>query len=149
MKDDTYWMTKALALAERAQAEGEVPVGALIVLDNTIIGEGWNSSINQHDPSAHAEIQALRAACLSKKNYRLPHATLYVTLEPCAMCAGAMVHARIAQLVFAATEPKTGAVGSCLDLFHTPNFNHRVQVRQGVLAEQSSQLLRQFFRNKR
>lgn len=147
--DDIYWMTKALVLAERAQAEGEVPVGALIVRDNEIIGEGWNRPIGQHDPSAHAEIQALRAACLQEENYRLPNTTLYATLEPCVMCAGAMIHARIAHLVFAAAEPKTGAAGSCIDLFNIPNINHRVTIRQGVLADKSTQLLRQFFRNRR
>ncbi len=149
MKDDAYWMSRALTLAERAQAEGEVPVGALIVHNDTVIGEGWNNPIRQHDPSAHAEIQAIRAACLQMQNYRLPDTTLYVTLEPCAMCAGAMIHARITQLVFATHEPKTGAAGSCMDLFNTPNLNHNIQVRHGVLAEKSSQLLRQFFRARR
>jgi tRNA(adenine34) deaminase len=149
MNDDTHWMAQALKLAERAQTEGEVPVGALIVQDNHIIGEGWNRPITQHDPSAHAEIQALRAACLHIQNYRLPDTTLYVTLEPCIMCAGAMIHARISQLVFATMEPKTGAVMSSLDLFNAPNINHQVQVRHGILADESSQLLRQFFREKR
>ena len=149
MHDDAYWMALALKLAKHAQAEGEVPVGAVIVRDNEIIGEGWNRPINQHDPTAHAEIQALRAACLHEQNYRLPGATMYITLEPCAMCAGAIVHARVSHLVFAATEPKTGAAGSCLDVFNTPNFNHRVQVSHGMLAEESSQLLRQFFKSRR
>ncbi len=149
MNDDAYWMAKTLMLAERAQTEGEVPVGALIVHNDTLIGEGWNSPILQHDPSAHAEIQAIRAACQQLQNYRLPDATLYVSLEPCAMCAGAIIHARIAHLVFATTEPKTGAAGSSINLFDAPNINHSVQVRQGVLAEESSELLRQFFRARR
>ncbi|PHS33074.1 MAG: tRNA adenosine(34) deaminase TadA [Methylophaga sp.] len=146
---DEYWMEKALVLAEQAQQQGEVPVGAIIVRDDTIIGQGWNQPIINNDPTAHAEIQALRAASKNAANYRLPDATLYATLEPCVMCAGAIIHARIKRLVFAATEPKTGAAGSCFDIFNTPQLNHHVKCEHGILAEQSSELLRTFFRSRR
>ncbi|MBL1320061.1 MAG: tRNA adenosine(34) deaminase TadA [Methylophaga sp.] len=146
---DEYWMEKALLLAEQAQQQGEVPVGAIIVRDDEILGEGWNQPIVSNDPTAHAEIQALRAASKQAENYRLPDATLYVTLEPCVMCAGAIIHTRIKRLVFAATEPKTGAAGSCFDIFNAPQLNHHVNCEHGVLAEQSSQLLRTFFRSRR
>jgi len=149
MTNDEKWMAHALTLAEKAQSEGEVPVGAIVVLNNEIIGEGWNQPIGSNDPTAHAEIQALRAACQHVDNYRLPDATLYITLEPCIMCAGAIVHARIAQVVFAATEPKTGAAGSCFDIFNAPQLNHKVTCKQGVLADKSSTLLRLFFRSRR
>ena len=149
MKNDAYWMARALELAQQAEAEGEVPVGALIIKDNKILGEGWNHPIISHDPTAHAEIHALRAACQQVQNYRLPGSTLYVTLEPCVMCAGAIVHARIERLVFAAKEPKAGAAGSCFDVFNTQQLNHLVSCEQGVLAEQSSTLLRNFFRSRR
>jgi tRNA(adenine34) deaminase len=149
MKSDEFWMEKALALADKAQQQGEVPVGAIIVRDNELIGEGWNQPIVNHDPTAHAEIQALRAASQQANNYRLPDATLYVTLEPCVMCAGAIVHARIKRLVFATTEPKTGAAGSCFDIFNTAQLNHHVTCEHGVHAEQSSELLRTFFRSRR
>jgi len=149
MKNDTYWMSRALELAQQAEAEGEVPVGAVIVRDDVILGEGWNRPIVSHDTTAHAEIQALRAACQQAQNYRLPKSTLYVTLEPCLMCAGAIVHARIDRLVFAAKEPKTGAAGSCFDVLNTPQLNHRVSCEHGILAEQSSTLLRNFFRIRR
>ena len=146
---DEYWMEKALLLAEQAQQQGEVPVGAIIVRDNQIIGEGWNQPITNNDPTAHAEIQALRTASKNADNYRLPDATLYATLEPCVMCAGAIIHARIKRLVFSATEPKTGAAGSCFDIFNTPQLNHHVICDHGVLAEKSSSLLRAFFRSRR
>jgi len=149
MSADEKWMRYALDLAHKAQAEGEVPVGAVIVQNDIIIGEGWNSPIARHDATAHAEIMALRHACETNQNYRLPDATLYVTLEPCLMCAGAMVHARIGRLVFATTEPKTGAVGSCLNVLSIPQLNHRIEVSQGVLAEESAELLRSFFRARR
>jgi len=149
MTDDVAWMSQALVLAQQAELQGEVPVGAVIVRDNEIIGKGWNQPILSHDPTAHAEIQALRAACQHENNYRLPGATLYVTLEPCLMCAGALVHARIERVVFAATEPKTGAAGSCFDIFNNHKLNHHVVCDSGVLAEQSGELLRQFFRSRR
>lgn len=144
-----YWMARALELARHAESEGEVPVGAVIVLDNEIIGEGWNQPISSLDATAHAEIIALRQACENQQNYRLPGACMYVTLEPCVMCAGALVHARIDTLYYATNEPKTGAAGSCVDVFNLPNLNHRVRCQSGLLAEQSSQLLRAFFRARR
>lgn len=149
LKTDTDWMQHALRLAEQARQQDEVPVGAIIVLENRIIGEGWNQPISSHDPTAHAEIQALRSACQTMQNYRLPGATLYVTLEPCVMCAGALVHARVERVVFAATEPKTGAAGSCFDIFNTPRLNHKVICEGGVLADESGELLRDFFRARR
>ncbi len=149
MKDDVFWMQQALNLAAQAQAAGEVPVGAIIVQDDVLLSEGFNQPISRNDATAHAEIIALQAACRKQQNYRLPGATLYVTLEPCVMCAGALVHARIERLVFAASEPKTGAAGSLLDVFSLPNLNHRIICESGVLAEQSSQLLRDFFRQRR
>jgi len=149
MSDDQYWMEHALQLAKQAEQQGEVPVGAVIVRDDVLIGEGFNQPIMNNDSTAHAEIVALRAACQHEENYRLPGSTLYVTLEPCIMCAGAIVHARIARLIFAATEPKTGAAGSCLDIFNTPTLNHHVNCEQGLLAEQSSTLIRHFFRRRR
>lgn len=149
MEKDTRWMTHALTLAEKAQQQGEVPVGAVIVLNDEIIGEGWNQPISKHDPTAHAEIQALRMACEKMNNYRLPGATLYVSLEPCIMCAGAIVHARIQRVLFSASEPKTGAAGSCINIFNIEQLNHKVQYEQGLLAAQSSQLLRDFFKARR
>lgn len=149
MLDDEYWMRQALLLAQQAEQHGEVPVGAVIVLDDQIIGSGWNQPICQNDPTAHAEIVALRAACLQQQNYRLPNATMYITLEPCIMCAGAIVHARIERIVFAATEPKTGAAGSCFDVFNTSRLNHHVKCESGLLADESSAILKTFFRAKR
>lgn len=149
MSDDTRWMQRALALAQHAEAQGEVPVGAVIVLDGQIIGEGWNQPISGQDSTAHAEIMALRQACQNLNNYRLPGADMYVTLEPCVMCAGALVHARIRRLFYATAEPKTGAAGSCVDVFSLPNLNHRVELSSGLLADESSQLLRRFFRARR
>ena len=143
------WMSRALDLARRAEAEGEVPVGAVVVLNNECIGEGWNRPIGAHDPTAHAEIQALRAASQASGNYRLPGATLYVTLEPCLMCAGAMVHARIAQLVFGARDPKAGAAGSVFSILQSDRLNHRVQVVEGVAAGECSALLQLFFQARR
>jgi len=149
MKNDQYWMARALELAKHAEQQGEIPVGAVIVRDGTVLGEGWNQPISQHDSTAHAEIQALRAACAHVENYRLPDATLYVTLEPCIMCAGAIVHARIKRVVYATKEPKTGAVGSCFDIFNTQQLNHYVHCEHGVLADESTQLLHDFFRSRR
>jgi len=149
MKSDQYWMTHALELAKQAEQQGEVPIGAVIIRDDEILGEGWNQPITQYDSTAHAEIQALRAACVHVENYRLPGATLYVTLEPCIMCAGAIVHARIERVVYATKEPKTGAVGSCFDIFNTQQLNHYVHCEHGVLADESTQLLQDFFRSRR
>ena len=146
---DLRWMQCALDLAARARTQGEVPVGALVVLDGIVVGEGWNRPIGSHDASAHAEINALRDAGARLGNYRLPGATLYVTLEPCVMCAGAIVHARIAQVVYGADDPKTGAAGSVFDTLLSDRHNHRVQVRAGVLADRAGDLLREFFRERR
>ena len=142
-------MCHALELARRAQAVDEVPVGALLVRDDQIIGEGWNVSITSHDPSAHAEIRALRAAANSISNYRLPDTTLYVTLEPCVMCAGAIIHARVQRVVFGARDPKTGAAGSVFTILNSDQHNHGVQITEGILAEECGQLLTDFFRARR
>ena len=146
---DTQRMLRALELARYAEAAGEVPVGALVVLGDEVIGEGWNQPITLHDPTAHAEIVALRAAAANKKNYRLIEATLYVTLEPCAMCAGAIVQARVARVVYGASDPKAGAAGSVFNLLESSVLNHRAQVTRGVLAEECGQLLRAFFERRR
>ncbi|MDQ3286657.1 MAG: tRNA adenosine(34) deaminase TadA [Pseudomonadota bacterium] len=148
---DEHWMRHALALATRAQDEDdEIPVGAVLVsADGVVLGEGWNRNITEHDPSAHAEIVAMRRAGLSIGNHRLLGCTLYVTLEPCAMCAMAMVHARIQRVVFGATDPKTGAAGSVFDLLGDPRHNHRVAVQGGVLAEEAASRLSAYFRAKR
>jgi len=147
---DLHWMRHALSLARRAEAEGEVPVGA-VVLDSEgeVLGEGWNRPIGSHDPSAHAEIVALRAAAQRLGNYRLPGTTLYVTLEPCLMCVGAMVHARIGRLVYGAPDPRTGAAGSAFDVLQSPQHNHRVEVTAGVLADECGAVLKKFFQKKR
>jgi len=144
-----HWMRYALTLAQRAWDEGEVPVGAVLVHDNQVIGEGWNRPIGRHDPTAHAEIMALRQGGLVLQNYRLVDTTLYVTLEPCVMCAGAMVHSRIGHLVFGARDAKTGAAGSLMDVLHHPGMNHRVEFTEGVLGEECAALLSDFFRHRR
>ncbi|EGT5709521.1 tRNA adenosine(34) deaminase TadA [Cronobacter dublinensis] len=144
-----YWMRHALTLAQRAWDEGEVPVGAVLVHDNQVIGEGWNRPIGRHDPTAHAEIMALRQGGLVLQNYRLLETTLYVTLEPCVMCAGAMVHGRIGTLVFGARDAKTGAVGSLMDITGHPGMNHQVQVIEGIMAPECSAMLSAFFRQRR
>ncbi|PCI73095.1 MAG: tRNA adenosine(34) deaminase TadA [Gammaproteobacteria bacterium] len=144
-----HWMQKALALAELAEKQGEVPVGAILVKDDEIIGQGYNQPISNHDPSAHAEIIALRNAGQKIQNYRLVDSTMYVTLEPCAMCAMAMVHARIAKIVFATKEPRTGAGGSLYQLLQHSGHNHRIEIVEGILQQQSSELLKRFFRSKR
>lgn len=149
MVDDEYWMKQALQLAEAAQANHEVPVGAVIVLNDEIIGQGANKPISSCDPTAHAEIQAIRSACLAMNNYRLPDATLYVTLEPCSMCAGAIVHARLKRVVFGAFEPKSGAVESQSCFFDAKFLNHKVQVTGGVLAEIAAQQMSDFFQLRR
>lgn len=142
-------MEDALAEARAAGARGEVPVGAVVVVDGEIVGRGRNGPIGACDPTAHAEIRALRAAASRIGNYRLPAATLYVTLEPCPMCAGAMVHARIERLVYGAPDPRTGAVGSVLDLAAHQGLNHRFAVTGGILEEECAELLRAFFRARR
>ncbi|CAK0749067.1 tRNA adenosine(34) deaminase [Gammaproteobacteria bacterium] len=143
------WMRCALKLAHRAAEQGEVPVGAVIVQKGEIIGEGWNQPIALHDPTAHAEIQALRAAASFQKNYRLPNATLYCTLEPCVMCAGAMMHARIERLIFGAYDIRYGAAVSQFGLLNTPTLNHHVAWEAGVLQEECTSLLQTFFRARR
>jgi len=147
---DLHYMRRAIELASSAESEGEVPVGALLVSNGQIIGEGWNRPIAQHDPTAHAEIIALRAAGQQVGNYRLPDTTLYVTLEPCPMCASAIIHARVARVVFGAFDPKGGAAGSVFNLLPSDQrFNHRVEVNSGVLAEVCAEQLKVFFRNRR
>ncbi|HEX4300807.1 MAG TPA: tRNA adenosine(34) deaminase TadA [Gammaproteobacteria bacterium] len=146
---DQKWMREALVLARQAEAAGEVPVGAVLVKDGTLLGAGWNQPIGAHDPTAHAEVMAMRAGAQALGNYRLTGATLYVTLEPCAMCAGALVHARVARLVYGAADPKTGAAGSVFDLTRADKLNHRLEVAGGVLAEECGTLLRAFFASRR
>ncbi len=146
---DIAFMRRAMVLAERARDLGEVPVGAVIVQGDSIVGEGCNQPITRCDPSAHAEIMALRQAGAEQKNYRLPSTTLYVTLEPCAMCVGALVHARIERLVYAATEPKAGAVISQLQLLDAQHWNHLVKVEGGLLATECSSILSEFFKQRR
>ena len=148
--EDERYMRRALQLAAHARdAENEVPVGAVLVQGDDIIGLGWNRNITLNDPSAHAEIMALRAAGEKLSNYRMPGATLYVTLEPCAMCSMALVHARIGRVVYAATDPKTGAAGSVFDTLISDRHNHRIAVEGGLLADDSSSMLREFFRARR
>jgi len=142
-------MRQAIELAARAESQGEVPVGALLVRDGKVIGEGWNQPIGLNDPSAHAEIMALRAGAQAIKNYRLVDCTLYITLEPCVMCVGAIIHARIARVVFAASDPKTGAAGSAFDLLNSEKFNHKVDISSGILAQECLEQLKSFFSRKR
>jgi tRNA(adenine34) deaminase len=146
---DEHWMAEALALARRSGARSEVPVGAVVVCDEAIVGRGGNAPIACNDPTAHAEISALREAASALANYRLPGCALYVTLEPCAMCAGAILHARLARLVFGARDPKTGACGSVIDLFAEPRLNHQTRVTPGVRANECARLLTQFFSMRR
>jgi len=147
--DDAAWMRHAFRLAERAEALGEVPVGAVVVRDDRCLAEGWNSPIGMNDPTAHAEIIALRAAGSAVGNYRLIDATLYVTLEPCVMCMGAISHARVKRLVFGAFDPKRGAVCHALNLADAPFLNHRVDWQGGVLEAECSGLLKNFFKSRR
>lgn len=142
-------MRRALSLADRAAADGEVPVGALVVREGGVLGQGWNRPVASNDPTAHAEILALREAAETIGNYRLAGCTLYVTLEPCPMCAGAMLHSRLDRVVFAAYDPRTGAAGSVFDILQSPHNLHRVQVRGGVLGEIAGERLRTFFRARR
>lgn len=146
---DEYWMRHALALAARAEAAGEVPVGAVLVLNDEIIGEGYNQPISTHDPTGHAEIIALRAGALVLQNYRLVNSTLYVTLEPCLMCAGALVHARIKRLVYGATDPKTGVITSQINAPDFSFLNHRLLCQGGLLAPACGEIVSVFFQKKR
>ena len=146
---DASFMHQALLLATRAQGEGEVPVGAVVVKDSAVVGRGFNAPISSGDPTAHAEIRALREAARNLANYRLSGCTLYVTLEPCAMCAGAILHARVARLVYGASDPKTGACGSVIDLFAENRLNHHTEVKGGVLAVEAGRQLSEFFAARR
>ena len=146
---DTNFMQHALREAHEAGAAGEVPVGAIVVVDDELLGAGQNRSIRDFDPSGHAEVVALRAACHAAQNHRLTGATLYVTLEPCAMCMGAIVQARVTRVVFGAYDPKAGAAGSVMDLSDSPAFNHRFEIMGGVLADECGALLQEFFRERR
>lgn len=147
---DVYWMAQALRLASHAASLGEVPVGAVLVHEGKVIGQGYNCPIAQHDPTAHAEIQAVRNACVQQQNYRLPEqTTLYVTLEPCTQCVGALVHARVQRVVFAATEPRAGSLVSARQLMQHGFYNHYFSYTGGVLANESRQLLRDFFKQRR
>jgi len=146
---DEDWMRYAMQLARRAEQAGEVPVGAVLVKDNRIVGQGWNLSIARHDPSAHAELQAIRQAGPVLQNYRLLDCTLYVTLEPCPMCAGALVHSRIKRLVYGATDLKAGACGSVFDLVRHPQLNHQLEVTAGALADACASQLSDFFKRRR
>ena len=148
-KTDQFWMSIAIELAKQAGESGEVPVGAVLILDDNMIGKGRNQSIELNDPSAHAEIQALREGGSKIGNYRLKGSKIYVTIEPCTMCIGALVHARIEKLIFGAREPKSGAVSCTNDILEKHSFNHRFKVIEGVLEDECSQLMRNFFRARR
>lgn len=147
--DDVLWMEQALAQARLAGEAGEVPVGAVVVKDGVVVGRGHNRNLQDHDPTAHAEMVALRQAAAHLRNHRLSGCVLFATIEPCAMCAGAMVHARVARLVYGANDPKAGAAGSVLEVVNHPRLNHRMEVTSGVLANQCSELLRAFFQSRR
>jgi len=144
-----YWMEKALVLARRAEAAGEVPVGAVLVKDGELMSEGWNQPITSHDATSHAEIMAMRDAGIKLKNYRLVDTVLYVTLEPCSMCVGAMIHARVSKVVYGASEPRTGALGGAFNLFEANKHNHVFEVEAGLMAEESKLLLQSFFQSRR
>jgi len=146
---DLFFMHHALQLAEKAYQKGEVPVGCVLVKEEKIIAEGWNQPISQHDPSAHAEVIAIRTAGQQLENYRLPNTTLYVTLEPCTMCAGLIIHARIKRLVFGASEPKTGACGSVFNILGDERYNHQLEVESGVMQKECSAIIRRFFAERR
>jgi tRNA(adenine34) deaminase len=146
---DYDYMQAALAEARKAEEAGEVPIGAVVVHNGAILATGQNRVLRDNDPTAHAEIIALRAAAAALGNYRLPGCALYATLEPCAMCAGAMIHSRLDRLVYAAPDPKAGAAGSVLEVLNHPKLNHQMQVEQGIGAEESAELLRSFFRERR
>lgn len=146
---DQQYMRMAIEQAQLAAQSGEVPVGAVLVKDGQVISKAFNKPIANHDPSAHAEMLALREAALAEENYRIPGSTLYVTLEPCAMCSGAMLHARIDRVVYGASDPKTGAAGSVLDIFASKQINHQTSVEGGIMSEECGQLLRDFFKGRR
>ena len=146
---DQQYMLMAIEQAQLAAQSGEVPVGAVLVRDGQVISKAFNKPIANHDPSAHAEMLALREAALADENYRIPGSTLYVTLEPCAMCSGAMLHARIDRVVYGAQDPKTGAAGSVLDIFSSKQINHQTSVEGGIMSEECGQLLRDFFKGRR
>lgn len=146
---DLFFMRHALQQAEKAREMGEVPVGCVIVKDEKIIAEGWNQPISQHDASAHAEVMAIRAAGQHMQNYRLPQTTLYVTLEPCTMCAGLMIHSRIQRLVFGASEPKTGACGSVFQVLSDQRHNHQIEVQGGIMQEACVEMIKRFFAERR
>ena len=146
---DEYWMQQALMLAQKAELQDEVPVGAVIVKGNQLIAEGWNQPIQNNDPSAHAELTAMRNAGQALSNYRLTDTTLYVTLEPCSMCVGAMIHARVNRLVFGAYDMRTGATGSAINLIGDAIHNHKVEVHGGVMEEECKSILQSFFRSRR
>lgn len=146
---DQQFMQQAIEQAQLAALAGEVPVGAVLVKDGQVIAKAFNKPITNHDPSAHAEMLTLRQAAQVEQNYRLPGSTLYVTLEPCAMCSGAILHARVDRVVFGATDPKTGAAGSVLDVFSSKQINHQTHVEGGIMSEECGQLLRSFFKERR
>ena len=146
---DQQYMRMAIEQAQLAAQSGEVPVGAILVKDGQVISKAFNKPITNHDPSAHAEMLALREAALAEENYRIPGSTLYVTLEPCAMCSGAMLHARIDRVVYGAPDPKTGAAGSVLDIFASKQINHQTSIEGGIMSEECGQLLRDFFKGRR
>ena len=148
-EEDIMWMRHALTLADKAESIGEVPVGACVVLNGELIGEGFNTPITDNDPSAHAELRAVKEAAAAVQNYRLIDATLYVTLEPCSMCAGMLVHARVKRVVFGAKDAKTGAAGSVMNLLQHPALNHQLEVVSGVLADECANKLSDFFRKRR
>ncbi|MCK4705167.1 MAG: tRNA adenosine(34) deaminase TadA [Gammaproteobacteria bacterium] len=147
--NDEYWMRHALKLAKKAESLGEVPVGAVIVKDNAIVAEGWNQPILSNDATAHAEIMVLRAAGEILKNYRITDADLFVTLEPCSMCVGALIHARIKRVVFAANEPRTGALGGAFNLLEANEHNHTFEYESGLLADESREMIQTFFKKRR
>ena len=144
-----YWMREALSEARKAEAEGEVPVGAVLLVNEKIVGRGHNSSIQLHDPTAHAEIVALRQAAHNNLNYRLPGSILIVTIEPCIMCVGALIHARVEEVIYGATDPKAGAIRSCIQLTDASSLNHRIRVTSGILESECSLILKEFFSSRR
>lgn len=149
IQSDTYWMKYAVQLAKKAKSLGEVPVGAVIVVEDKIVGEGWNQPISSYDATAHAEIMAIRAASSRLKNYRIPETTLYITIEPCAMCLGAIIHSRISKVVFGAKEPKAGMLESHAELLNTKAFNHSFEFVGGICEEECAKLMSDFFRERR